>query len=210
MSRSADLIQQRNSVIRALDGADRAHSKLHEMNTSVVPPIHANTVSLRHFVPEDAPKLYVMSQESGLRTWLPDQVYTSELNALEVTHFLIEKCRDPGVPSVAPYVLGVCLKDTSELIGHVGLSPFDGQVEIGYAIEDRQQGKGFASDAVRAMSEWALVHFDLPRILGIVATDNVASYRALERAGFILATESMKTLNGRPGLVRRYEKAQPE
>jgi ribosomal-protein-alanine N-acetyltransferase len=163
-------------------------------------------VTLRHLVPEDAPKLYAMSLESGLRTWLPDQVYTSELNALEVTHFLIEKCRDPGVPSIAPYVLGVCLKDTSELIGHVGLSPFDGQVEIGYAIEDKHQGKGFASDAVRAMSDWALLHFELPRILGIVATDNASSCRVLERAGFILATESMKTLNGRPGLVRRYER----
>jgi ribosomal-protein-alanine N-acetyltransferase len=193
-------------LIFQLHGANR---KCHEMNASYSPPIIVGAVALRHFVPEDAHKAFVMSQESGLRTWLPDQVYESELAALEVVQFLIGKCRDPGMPSLAPYVLGVSLKNSSELIGHVGLSPFDGQVEIGYAIEDRQQGNGFASDAVRAMSEWALERFALPRVLGIVATDNVASCRVLERADFVLAAESMKTLNGRSGLVRRYEKTRP-
>jgi len=177
------------------------------MNASDSPPIIARTVTLRYFVPEDAPKVFVMSQESGLRTWLPDQVYESEAGALEVLLYLIEKYRDPGAPSLAPYVLGVCLNSSSELIGHVGLSPFHGQVEAGYAIEDKHQGKGLASQAVRAMSEWALARFALPRLLGIVAADNAASCRVLQHAGFELAEESMGRLHGRSGLVRRYEKA---
>ena len=177
------------------------------MKTKDSPPIIAPRVTLRYFVPEDARKVFVMSQESGLRTWLPDQVYASEEQAFEVLQYLIEKCHDPGAPTLAPYVLGVCLNGSDELIGHVGLSPLNGQVEIGYAIEDRHQGGGLASQAVRAMSDFALARFDLPRVLGIVATDNAASCRVLEHAGFVLAEESLGKLHGHSGLVRTYEKA---
>lgn len=177
------------------------------MSSDSSPLITAPSVTLRCFVEDDAGKAFRMSREEGLRTWLPDQVCDSEAGALEVLRYLIEKCRDPGEPSLAPYVLGVRLHGSPELIGHVGLSPLGEQVEIGYAIEDRHQGKGYASEAVRAMAEWALVRFELPRVLGVVASDNMASCRVLERAGFKLVDESLRTLHGRSGLVRRYERA---
>jgi ribosomal-protein-alanine N-acetyltransferase len=176
------------------------------MTASNPPPIITQTVTLRHLVPDDAAKIFAMSQESGLRTWLPDQVYQSEEEALAVLQYLDEKYRDPGTPSLAPYVLGVCLIGSNELIGHVGLSPLDEQVEIGYAIEDKYQGQGIASQAVRAMSEWALVHFTLPRILGIVAANNSASCKVLQNADFELIEESMGILHDRSCLVRKYER----
>jgi hypothetical protein len=74
-------------------------------NTS--PPILSRSVALRCFVPEDAPKVFAMSQESGMRTWLPDQVYETEARALEVLRYVTNTCRDPGTPALAPYVLGV-------------------------------------------------------------------------------------------------------
>jgi len=166
----------------------------------------SRSLALRCFVPEDASKLFAMSQQSGIRTWLPDQVYESEAHALEVLRYLVGKCRDPGMPSLGPYVLGVCLRDSEELIGHVGLSPLGGDVEIGYAIEEERQGRGLASEAVRAMSEWALARFALPRIVGIVAAENAASCSVLRKAGFLLVEESIRTLHGRSGLVQTYEK----
>jgi len=162
------------------------------------PPITAGSVTLRCFTAEDAPKVFAMSQEAGVRIWLPDQVYENEARALEVVRCLIAKYHDPGTPCLAPYVLGVDLNDSQELIGHVGLSPLRGTVEIGFAIEARHQGRGLACEAVRAMSEWALRRFELPRLLGVVARDNAASCRVLQRAGFTLADESP--------LVRTYER----
>lgn len=161
---------------------------------------------LRFFVPEDAPKAFAMSQEAGMRTWLPDQVYESEARALEVLRHLIEQCSDPGTPSRGPYVLGVCTHDSPELIGHVGLSPLGGDVEIGYAIEEGCQGHGFATEAVRTMSDWGLERFALPRVLGIVAADNPASCKVLEKAGFHFVEETLRTLHGRSRLVRTYQK----
>ena len=175
------------------------------MNATAPPP--SRSVVLRPFVPDDVPKVYAMSRETGLRTWLPDQVYESETQAREVLDFLIGTCRDPGSPVAAPFVLAVCLRSSLEVVGHVGLSPLRGDVEVGYAIEEKHQGRGLASEAVQAMVSWALPHFDLPRVLGIVHADNVASCRVLEHAGFMLASEAAGSLHGRPGLIRTYHRS---
>lgn len=100
---------------------------------------------------------------------------------------LISQYAEPGRPAVGPYVLGVCRLGMDELVDHVGLSPPGGTAQIGYAIEERHQGKGFASEAVAAMSVWGLHRFGLSCILGIVATRNVASCRVPERSGYRLA-----------------------
>jgi len=173
------------------------------------PPITTSSLTLRIFVPEDAPKVFAMSQESGIRTWLSDQVYENAQSALEVLRYLIAKCRDPGTPALGPYVLGICLTKSSELIGHVGLSPLSDQVEVGCAIEHRFQGRGFATEAIKAMSEWGMQRFGLAYVLGIVATENIASCRVLERAGFAFIDESMRSLHGQTRLVRTYRKEPP-
>jgi ribosomal-protein-alanine N-acetyltransferase len=154
------------------------------------PPIVSTSVTLRCLTVDDAPKIFAMSQEAEMRVWLPDQVYESEAHALQVLRCLIASYDDPGTPSLAPFVLGVDLNDSRELIGHVGLSPLRGEVEIGFAIEARHQSKGLATEAVRAMSEWALRRFELQRILGVVARDNAGSSRVLQRAGFTFTVES--------------------
>jgi RimJ/RimL family protein N-acetyltransferase len=170
------------------------------------PPISSQALVLRRFTSEDAAKVYALSQESGLRTWLPDQVYENEAVALDVLQDLISRYTNPGTPVRAPYVLGVCLRGSLELIGHVGLSPLDGEVEVGFAIADRHQGRGYACEAVRAMLAWAIPRFNLPRVLGIVASDNAASCSVLERAGFELASQSVGRLHGRQGLIRVYHR----
>jgi ribosomal-protein-alanine N-acetyltransferase len=170
------------------------------------PPIETPALLLRYFVPEDAPKVFRMSRESGMKTWIPDQVYADEQTAREVLDYLIVQYRSPKAPVQAPYVLGICLREPVELIGHVGLSPLNGQVEIGYAVEEKHQGHGLASAAVTAMSEWGLQYFGLSHILGIVHHDNAASCRVLERAGFALVDETARQLHGRDGLVRTYRK----
>jgi ribosomal-protein-alanine N-acetyltransferase len=146
--------------------------------------INTSRLRLRPFAPSDARKLLVMSHEDGLRRWLPDQVYRDEEHAEQVARWLMGHTAAEPDPRLRPYVLGVEAEGT--LIGHVGLSAARGSVEIGYAIEERHQGKGFATEAVLAMSGWGLSTLGLPEVLGIVAADNVSSCRVLEKAGFVL------------------------
>ena len=167
-------------------------------------PLATRSLMLRQFGEDDASKVFAMSREAGISEWLPDQVYKDEADALSVIRFLTGNYSNPRDPAKVPFVLGVCLKESGELIGHVGLSPYRGEVEIGYAIEDRQKGRGYATEAVLAMRGFAFERFGIMRVLGIVHRENSASCRVLEKAGFSLMKEEHRTLNGRYGQVREY------
>lgn len=119
-----------------------------------------------------------------MRKWLPSQVYRDEDHAASVVAYLISQYRPDVDPSVSPYVLGIALKGATDLVGHVGLSPLHGGVEVGFAVEQSQQRKGIATEAVQAMCAWAAARYPKTSVLGITARDNEPSQRVLVRARF--------------------------
>jgi len=155
---------------------------------------------------DDVVKVFQMSQEDGMRKWIPDQVYKDESHAKDVINFLCSQYSNKSAPQEKPYVLGVELKKTHELIGHVGLSQTDDGVEIGYAIEDKHQEKGYATEAVSAISDWAFANLNLPAILGIVASENKGSFKVLEKSKFKLVEEKERQYLGKNRLCRIYKK----
>ncbi|HEU0032255.1 MAG TPA: GNAT family N-acetyltransferase [Kofleriaceae bacterium] len=162
---------------------------------------------LRPFVLTDVPKLFAMSQEADMRRWIPDQVYRDERHAEQVAHALIAYTADAPDPRVRPYVLGVELVEPGSLIGHVGLSPARGSVEIGYAIEECLCGRGLATEAVAAVARWGVTALGLSEVLGIVESDNRASCRVLDKAGFVPGADEPPA-NGRGRrIVYRYPAA---
>lgn len=138
-----------------------------------------------------------------MKKWIPDQVYADENESRKVLEFLISCYKDPD-PKTKPFVLGIGLKSTGDLIGHVGLSPLNEEVEIGYAIEDKYQRKGYATEAIKAMYEHAIERFNLEKITGIVDSDNTGSIKALEKAGFRFIKEKERQAFGRSCLCREY------
>jgi len=159
-------------------------------------PFETKSLLIRPFVPEDAAVILALSKEETLRTWLPSQVYRDEAEARSAAEVLIAQYATPGDPRRGPFVLGVEHRDDRALIGHVGSSPLEGEVEIGYAIGQRYQRRGFASEAVYAASHWVLDAFGLSRILGITAIANIASRRTLARARYTLQPDRLMMHQG--------------
>jgi RimJ/RimL family protein N-acetyltransferase len=58
--------------------------------------------------------------------------------------------------------------------------------ELGYWLGVQYWGQGIATDAIKAITPWAMDALDLQRIFAQPFADNVASCRALEKAGFTL------------------------
>lgn len=166
--------------------------------------IETQNLILRPFTPSDSNKVYEMSLEVGMKQWIPDQVYSDENEAREVLEFLITCYNDPD-PKVKLYVLGIELKETRELIGHAGLSPLTDGVEIGYAIEEKHQGKGYATEAVTALSIYGTEQFGLKKITGIVDSANAGSVRVLEKSEYSFVKEELRNAFGRADLCRIYE-----
>ena len=102
--------------------------------------------------------------------------------ALEDAEAFLASPRDPAMPSFlitertdgAPRIVGSC---------GLGRRP-SGAVELGYWIGRQHWGKGFATEAGRALIEIAKA-LKLPRLEASHFLDNPASGRVLEKLGFV-------------------------
>ena len=85
------------------------------------------------------------------------------------------------------------LKDGTH-IGEMCFKGIDsyGVVEIGYGIMEQYQEHGYATEAVKAISNWA---FQEPKIFSIEAeidSKNIASKKVLEKCGFVFTGKNGK------------------
>jgi RimJ/RimL family protein N-acetyltransferase len=167
-------------------------------------PVETRSLRIRPFIVQDAASVLILSNEETARTWLPSQVYGDYTHALSVLEFLIDQYSTPGNPRHGPYVLAIEHRADSALIGHVGFSPLDDDVEIGFAIAQDYQRQGYATEAIVAGSRWALQTFALNRILGITSAANVASRRSLVRAQFTFKGNKTMFFQGTEQEVRVY------
>jgi len=73
------------------------------------------------------------------------------------------------------------------IVGSIGLFHIDFEIrsaEIGYGVRAGERGKGYASEALGAVARWALTRGGIQRAWLTANTDNVASLRVAEKAGF--------------------------
>lgn len=66
----------------------------------------------------------------------------------------------------------------------LGTDVFRRSAEIGYWLGEEFWGRGIATEAVRAMTEYAFARFGVCRIHAVVFEWNPASMRVLEKAGY--------------------------
>lgn len=157
--------------------------------------LDTGALRLRRFTPRDARRIFELSREDGMRTWMPNQVYRDEAHAAAVLAHLASHCRADTDLATSPFVLGIELRATRQLVGHVGLSPLFDDVEIGFAVAQSEQRRGIASEAVRALCDWAQARVRT-RIVGIAAKENIASRKVLARTGFRLDLEKIMRFQG--------------
>lgn len=72
-------------------------------------------------------------------------------------------------------------------------TPF-GSVEVGYAMHEGYRNKGYMTEAVRALVQWAFTHDVCRRVTAETLRDNFASQRVLQKAGMVLERESQNML----------------
>lgn len=83
----------------------------------------------------------------------------------------------------------------------LGIDVFRRSAEIGYWLGEPYWGRGIATEALRAMTEYAFAHFDICRLEAGVFEWNPASARVLEKAGYTLEGRARRGVvkDGRTG-----------
>ncbi|MFJ2016810.1 GNAT family N-acetyltransferase [Streptomyces nodosus] len=85
-------------------------------------------------------------------------------------------------------------------MGFHGAPDEEGKAEVGYDLAVRARGHGYATEALRALSGWALARGDVRTLTAIVERANLPSQAVVSRAGFTRVGEDEETfayaLNG--------------
>lgn len=81
-------------------------------------------------------------------------------------------------------------KRTGELVGHAGVkrvdserAPNPGDFEIGWLVREDRWRHGYASEAMRAVIEWAFTTLGAPHLVALTSKANVPSWRFMEKLG---------------------------
>ncbi len=83
--------------------------------------------------------------------------------------------------------IGVECKSEGRLIGDCALKLQAGEpriAEIGYTVNSRYQGRGYATEAVGALIGELFSDMDVRKVVALVDARNPASFRVLEKLGF--------------------------
>lgn len=127
----------------------------------------------------------------GLARWLDARVpgewpHESMVEALE--HCARDLIRDPLLTGWFHWHFVSVEGKTRTLIGDGGFKgppDAEGKVEVGYAVLAPFQGRGYASQAVGMLVEWAFADPRVKRIGAETYVDHPASLRVLEKNGFL-------------------------
>ena len=145
--------------------------------------IRTENLLLRPIWPDDLDEFVALLNDErvakniGIKQ-LPDTV--------EVAREIISRPRERLLPHAFIYLRS---EKGLKLIGGIGLGRNENDTELGYWIAPQYWGLGYASEAVDAMLEhcWMLGH---DRIVAIHFSDNEATSRVLEKAGFAATEEA--------------------
>ncbi len=107
-----------------------------------------------------------------------------------------------------PWVHGFAIVRTEngEVVGNCGFTAppgDDGVVEIAYGVAPEHQGRGYATEAARALIEYAFASGKVRIVRAHTLSTGAASIRVLEKCGFRDVGEVDDPQDGR---VRRFER----
>ncbi len=141
--------------------------------------IETERLVLRPLTPEDELALGSVLSDAETMRWYPRPLTQDEVRAW------IERQmgRYPGGSGL----LAMVEKATGELIGDCGpvWQEIEGraELEIGYHVNRERWNHGFASEAAKAVMDYAFRQFDVERVVSMIRPENAASRRVAEKNG---------------------------
>jgi RimJ/RimL family protein N-acetyltransferase len=149
-------------------------------------PVETSRLTLRPFAAEDFDALHAMRSNAEVARYLYEEPFASE----RTRELLTRKIGMTSWTAEGDWLGAAAVeRESGIVVGDVGmcwLSERDRTAEIGFIFDPRHQGKGFATEAARALVEWAFGIAGLHRIIGRTEARNTASNRVLEKLGMRL------------------------
>ncbi len=151
--------------------------------------IESERLILRKPRVDDAPAIFagwVQDPEVARHlTWRPHE-------NVETTKAMLERVAVAWEQGLRfPFVIAV--KNTHQLAGMIEIRMESHKAELGYVLAKEFWGKGYMTEAVRALIDWAFQQPSMYRVYATTSVENFGSQRVMEKAGM-----------QREGLLRKY------
>lgn len=98
----------------------------------------------------------------------------------------------------------IMLREPRMLIGTCGFKgpPTNGRVDVGYSIVGPHQRRGYATEATRALVEFAFADARVDRVVAETLAELTPSIGVLEKLGFTRCAEGVTGFSGEENVVR--------
>ena len=141
--------------------------------------LETDRLLLRELTRGDAAALFLVFGDQENMRWYPHRFSLAEVEAWTARQ--IER-----YPS-GTGLLGLVLKETGALIGDCGpvWQEVQGarELEIGYHLRRDQQGRGLATEAARAVRDYAFGTLQADHVISLIRPENLPSRRVAEKNG---------------------------
>jgi ribosomal-protein-alanine N-acetyltransferase len=147
-------------------------------------PLETKRLLLRELTPDDAPALLAVLGDAETMRWYPRPYTAAEVDegiARQISRY------PSGVG-----LLGLVLRETGELIGDCGLVWQQLEVggipelEIGYHVHRALWNRGLATEAARAVRDYAFATLGYDQVISLIRPENLPSRRVAEKNGLTL------------------------
>ena len=149
-------------------------------------PLETERLTLRPLVEDDFEAMHAMRSSPEVARYLYQEPATPEETRDRLTRLIgnIEWTKEDDWFSAAAVerASGITVGD----LAFHWVSERDKTGEIGFVVDPRHQGKGFATEASCALIDWAFTHAGMHRVIGRLEARNTASARVLEKLGMRL------------------------
>ena len=138
-------------------------------------------IFLRPLNPSDADIMYAWRQEPSVQRFNP----LADLSLSELRERYAKTESDLTKKDASNFCWMVNERDAA--VGYVALNNANWRMcygEIGYGIAESHHGKGLGTLAVKMLAEKVFKESNLERLIAYVSTENLASWKLLERLGF--------------------------
>ena len=147
--------------------------------------ICAERLCIREFGPDDDGLVREVLQSGG---WLPLSTALVEPDGYpaDVDWWLTDAVHEPRRDRTGLNLM-MLARGEDRIVGWIyltGLDTYARSAEIGYGVRPHDHGKGYATEALTALTRWALTAGGLQRVWVSVDTGNLASLRVAHKAGF--------------------------
>ncbi len=150
--------------------------------------IYGNNVFLRFFAESDAKALLKMRIDNKKFFQKHSPPFDKDYIKIENVKQTIKKY-DEQREKGNMYFFGIFEQNTKALVGDISLfqvkrGPLQ-RCYVGYSIDKKHNGKGYATEAVKLAVGFAFDVLELHRIEAGAMPENIGSMRVLEKAGFL-------------------------